>query len=86
MSEVVSDPSATGWDSEIAHKRYLKYVADQHGDVTDLPRLCSVMFNAGGREALAASVEFGDIMPTLRRIEARTQALLRLLAAFAEDK
>ena len=69
----------TGFTYPEIEKRYRQYMADMHGEL-DIPRLCEVMWFAGGRHALAASVEFADIVPMLRQIETKAARL----AAFME--
>lgn len=62
---------------------YSKYLIDHHGDLSDSENLAEVLFNAGGRHAVTAMVEFGDVVPQLHRIEARVRRLLELLEAFS---
>ncbi len=64
-------------------RAYRHYVESHWGEI-DVPELATVMFAVGGRTALAASVQFSDIVPQLNRIEARVRALLELLEAFGE--
>lgn len=61
---------------------YSKYVADHHGDLSDIEGLVATMWNAGGRHAVTAMVVFGDIVPQLNRIEGKVRVLLELLEAF----
>lgn len=60
---------------------YRQFVDMTHGEI-DPPRLATYMWNNGGRHAVKAMVEFGDIVPQLHRIEGRVRALLGLLEAF----
>lgn len=67
-------------------KRYQQYLADHHGEV-DVPRLCEVMWNAGGRQAIFAMTSFGDILPLISRIESRIVGLRSLLdSVYADDR
>jgi hypothetical protein len=66
-------------------RRYAQYMADMHGDVSDLPRLCEVMWNAGGRHALMASREVADIVPLLGQLERRTARLRAIFESFADN-
>ncbi len=60
-------------------RRFQQYMEDHGGDVTDLPRICEVFWNAGGRSAIAAMAEMSDILPLLGRIESRLVKLRSLM-------
>jgi hypothetical protein len=54
---------------------YDNYVRSHFGDVSDTLGLAETLYNAGARNALAASVAFSDILPQLRRLEVRIHLL-----------
>lgn len=59
---------------------YRRYVESHFGEIV-VTELAEVMYRAGGREAIAASVAFGDILPTLRYLAKRLNALADTLEA-----
>jgi hypothetical protein len=65
-------------------RRYREFVQSSWGEL-DIPRLCEVMWNAGGRAALDASREFSDIGPTLSGIDQRVHRLLEMWRRMAAD-
>ena len=65
--------------------RVNQYLVDQHGDLSDVFRMCEVMFNAGYRLAIANSVEFQDIPQKLMRIEERSVALRTMIERLQSD-
>lgn len=74
----------TGWVQPEVEKRYLQFLQDHHGEI-DIPRLCNVMWNAGGRQAVYAMTQFADILPMIGRIESRVVSLRALLESMTQD-
>ncbi len=74
----VSPTKQRAWVQPEVEKRYQQYMQDCHGEL-DIERLCSVMWNAGGRHAIMAMTQFGDILPMIGRIESRIVNLRSLL-------
>jgi hypothetical protein len=68
-----------GFRMPTVEKRYQRYVEDHHGDVTDLPNLCEVMWLAGAQDAIQASVEFADIGPNIERVQQKIRRIHDML-------
>ena len=69
----------SGFTQPMVEARYEQYVRDHHGDVTDLPRLCEVMWNSGAAEAVRDMVEFSDVPGMVDRVQQRVRHLHDLL-------
>lgn len=78
--------TSVGFTQEAVRQRFNQYMADNHGDLTDIPRLCEVMYSAGGRAAIAASTEVSDLVPLLQKIERRTARLRAIFEGFGEGQ
>ena len=70
----------------VVEKRYRQFLEDNHGDVTDIERLLTVMFNAGARHAITAMTELSDILPLITRIEGRLLRLRELIEALKDEE
>lgn len=81
MPELVAADAQPTMSPEI--ERAYKQFVEQHWGEVDPILLAITMFNAGGRHAVKAMVEFGDIIPQLHRIEGRVRVLLEMLEAFS---
>lgn len=77
-ADLVAEPLQGFTDQGVA-KRYQQFVEDNHGDVTDIPRLCEIMANFGGRRMLQAMTVTSDVIPQLSRIEQRIVQLRALI-------
>lgn len=65
-----------------AEAAYKQYLTSNFGDLSNTRELAQVLFNAGARTAIQASVEFNDIEGRLSRLEQRTHALGQLFEGF----
>ena len=68
----------SGFTDPEVEARYRRFLQDNWGEI-DIPRLCEVFANFGGRRAVEAMVVFSDLPPLVRRIEqscARIRSLL----------
>ncbi len=84
---MTADPLTTGFTQPQVERRYIQYLEDNHGDLSDLPRLCEVMANFGARCAMENMVIFSDIMPQLSRIEKQIRYIRSMLDTVqAEDQ
>lgn len=65
-------------------RAYDTYVVDNHGDLSDVVHFGQVMFNAGARQAVAAMVVFGDVLPRLSNMEDRIAGIRAVLLSLQE--
>lgn len=65
-----------------AETAYKQYLTSNFGDLSNTRELAQVLFNAGARTAIQASVEFNDLAPRLERYEQRVHALRELFESF----
>ena len=65
----------TGFTNPLVERRYRQYIEDNHGDVSDLPHLLEVIFNAGMRQGATAMVVVSDVVPTITRAQGRVMDL-----------
>jgi hypothetical protein len=71
----------TGFQREQVRKRYQRFLRESHLGQFSIGELCEVMWSAGGHEMLRATVEFADIQRMQRRINARVEEWLGVVAA-----
>lgn len=74
----------TGWVQPEVEKRYLQYMQDHHGEI-DIPRLCTTMWNAGGRHMVFTMTQFADVLPMMGRIEGRIVSLRALIESVTQE-
>ena len=63
-----------------------RYTEQQHGDLTDIPRLAQTMFNAGYRNSVADMVRFQGLSERIGRVERDAQEVRLILERIAENE